>query len=422
MGHTGIVPTPAIVVSDSLTAFCQDAGMRPDAVDRLLWDEFALVLEDLEATETAEDEDPPRWLAIVGDESGALTAGVDQLLQQRSDNWVAINWQDSFAGRSAVQRHCAPAHQSDRLVFATEPVAAFEDAEFVIGRLPKSLDALDELAGLIAAHARPSVTVLLTGRVKHMTTAMNDVLSRHFAEVQPHLGRQKSRTLEARGPRPTDSARPSYPLTAELDGPFPDGRIAIASHGGVFAGSRLDVGTRELLAHLDDALNPLRSAAHPRVLDLGCGTGLLATTAALLLPQASVIATDDSWAAVHSTVATARRNGLVATISQGLVDGPQPLDSSPGIQALWDDTAASIPDASIDLILCNPPFHQGAAVDTSIAWDFFATASRVLRPEGQMWTVFNRHLPYLPALRRQIGPTTVVHATPKFTIARSERA
>ncbi|GAA2240244.1 hypothetical protein GCM10010401_11080 [Rarobacter faecitabidus] len=51
----------------------------------------------------------------------------------------------------------------------------------------------------------------------------------------------------------------------------------------------------------------------------------------------------------------------------------------------------------------------------------FATSGRLLRPGGELWTVFNRHLGYVPALRRAVGPTTVVAATPKFVVTRSVR-
>jgi len=51
---------------------------------------------------------------------------------------------------------------------------------------------------VVAADADPVVTVLVGGRVKHMTHAMNDVLRGSFAEVTAGLGRQKSRVLTAR--------------------------------------------------------------------------------------------------------------------------------------------------------------------------------------------------------------------------------
>ena len=42
-------------------------------------------------------------------------------------------------------------------------------------------------------------------------------------------------------------------------------------------------------------------------------------------------------------------------------------------------------------------------------------------PSGELWMVFNSHLPYLPALRRVVGRTTVAGQNPRFTVTRSVR-
>ena len=57
-----------------------------------------------------------------------------------------------------------------------------------------------------------------------------------------------------------------------------------------------------------------------------------------------------------------------------------------------------MPDGSVDLVVCNPPFHVGAAVVTTAADRLFAAAARVLRPGGELWTVYNSALRYKPTL------------------------
>jgi 16S rRNA (guanine1207-N2)-methyltransferase len=82
---------------------------------------------------------------------------------------------------------------------------------------------------------------------------------------------------------------------------------------------------------------------------------------------------------------------------------------------------SAVPDASADLVLCNPPFHRGTARDSDVAFAMFADAGRALRPGGELWTVFNTHLPYLRALRRLVGPTRVVAQNPGYLVTRSAR-
>jgi 16S rRNA (guanine1207-N2)-methyltransferase len=84
-----------------------------------------------------------------------------------------------------------------------------------------------------------------------------------------------------------------------------------------------------------------------------------------------------------------------------------------------DHLLTSTADGSTDLVLCNPPFHRGAARDSDAAFAMFTDAARVLRPGGELWTVYNSHLPYLPALRRLVGSTRIVSQDPRYVVTRS---
>jgi 16S rRNA (guanine1207-N2)-methyltransferase len=256
---------------------------------------------------------------------------------------------------------------------------------------PKGLEALREIAEVVAASAAPDVTVLVGGRVKHMTHAMNDVLRSSFGEVSATLARQKSRVLVAREPRPGRSSFPRCQDHADLG-------LTVCAHGAAFAGSRIDIGTRALLRSLD------RMAAGGTALDLGCGTGVLAAALARSRPALTVLAVDQSAAAVASATATAAANGLADRIA-----------------VVRDDAADSVPAGSVDLVVCNPPFHVGAAVVTTAADRMFAAAARVLRPGGELWTVYNSSLRYKPTLSRIVGPTKVADADAKFTVTVSAR-
>jgi 16S rRNA (guanine1207-N2)-methyltransferase len=133
--------------------------------------------------------------------------------------------------------------------------------------------------------------------------------------------------------------------------------------------------------------------------DLGCGTGILAALYARSHPGTKVTATDQSAAAVDSARATAEANGLAAQIT-----------------VLRDDAMGSLPDNSANLILLNPPFHLGASVHAEAGLKLIRAAARVLAPGGELWTVYNSHLQYLPALERSVGPTRVAGRNAKFTV------
>lgn len=327
-----------------------------------------------------------REVVVIGDRHGALTLGA----LDAGARHVRVH-QDAVTGARALDANAARLG-IDGFAHHALDAELVADARLVLLQLPRSLDALDEIAGLVARHAAPDVRIVAGGRVKHMTRTQNDVLARHLGEVSATLAHRKARVLHASAPR-RDLPPLDWPRTVRHD----DVGLTVVAHGGVFAGTAVDRGTRLLLERIRD----LPAAA--TVLDLGCGSGLLATAVALAQPHARVIATDRSAAAVRSTAATAAANG--ATVA-----------------TLRDDAAASVRDASVDVVLLNPPFHAESAVHTGLAHRMFEAAARVLRPGGELWCVWNGHLRYRIALERAVGPTRQVHRDATFTVTASTRA
>jgi 16S rRNA (guanine1207-N2)-methyltransferase len=117
-----------------------------------------------------------------------------------------------------------------------------------------------------------------------------------------------------------------------------------------------------------------------------------------------VVATDQSAAACASAVATVAANGLADRV-----------------RVVREDAAAGVAAGSVDLVVCNPPFHLGAAVSETVAQRLFAGAARVLRPGGELWCVYNSHLAHRDALRRIVGPTRQVTRDRTFTVTASTR-
>ena len=318
-------------------------------------------------------------LAIIGDTHGALTLGA----LDRGATRVRVH-QDALLGEQALRANGTGAYE--QLPLAPELVAG---ATLVLVRLPRSLDALEQIAALIAREADPSVVVIAGGRLKHMTPRMNEVLLRHFDTLDVSLARQKSRLLIARGPRPNEPVEPRREFHDELG-------LWVVATGGVFAGTSLDIGTRALL----DVFGQL--PPFERAIDLGCGTGILAASLAKLRPEADVLASDQSAAAVESARLTMAANGLQVEVER-------------------DAALAARPPESADLIVLNPPFHSGAAVHAGVSSEIFAGAARVLRPGGELWTVFNSHLGHRAVLERVVGPTRQISRTSKFTVTASRR-
>lgn len=352
-----------------------------DPVDRLLLDTAA------EAIAAA----GPGSIAVIGHPSIALALE----LAATTPGPIRVH-QDSLIHERALA--AAALDGADLSSIDAHPLSPtlVAGASVVLVRLPRSLDALRAIVELIADHAAPDVTVVAAGRIKHMAIAMNDVLRLRFDRVDVTHARQKSRALVARGPKAGAPFEPIASRVHELPGV---GAVTICAAGGAFAGTGVDIGTRFLIEQLADAALDVSSA-----IDFACGTGVVAAWLALRDPQARVLATDVSTVAVASARATVVANGV-----------------SDRVEVVQDVGLASRADSSASLIVLNPPFHEGAAINKDLAPELFADAARVLAPGGQLWTVWNSHLQYRGALERIVGPTEQVARNVKFTVARSTR-
>lgn len=352
-----------------------------DATDRLLLDEAAEAISQIADGE----------LVIIGDNYGALTLGA---AARFGATGIRVQ-QDTLIGEQALAANAEIDALNDR--FSNLPLGAelLSGARVVLVQLPRQLASLGTIAAAIAEFAAEDVRVFAGGRIKHMSTSMNEVLARHFGEVGVSLARQKSRLLLAQGPVRPESHGDRFARThiPELD-------LWVAATGATFAGASLDIGTRHLLSFLEEFAPGAETA-----IDLGCGTGLLAAAVAKARPELRVIASDISADAVASAAETMRANGVADRV-----------------EVVRDIALSTQPDASADLILLNPPFHTGATVHAGLARELFVDAARVLRPGGQLWTVYNTHLGYRGQLTEIVGATVQRGTHAKFTVNRSTKA
>ncbi|MDO4240495.1 class I SAM-dependent methyltransferase [Micrococcus sp.] len=339
----------------------------------------------------------PGPVAVLEDRHGALT-----LPLLAAGHPVRVHQDDASAERSLDANLAAwraagrLGPEAGSLQRADAPEDAVRGVRTVLLPLPRSLDELDRLARLVARQAEPEVVLLAGGRDKHMSPRMNAMLGAAFEDVVAGRGRRKARVLTARGPRPGLAPRPAEEAVRDVPGV---GRLRLVAHAGTFGGAAADPGSLLLLTALAaDARPP------GRVVDLGCGNGLLSVGAARLWPHVAVTATDQSAVAVASTLATARANGVADRV-----------------RAVRDDALATWADGSEECVLLNPPFHDGNAVDPSVAHRLVAEAARVLSPGGRLWCVWNSHLRYRPVLEDLVGPTRQVARDRTFTVTVSSR-
>jgi 16S rRNA (guanine1207-N2)-methyltransferase len=165
----------------------------------------------------------------------------------------------------------------------------------------------------------------------------------------------------------------------------------------VFAQGKLDEGTRLLIEALDihDADDAL---------DIGCGAGYLGLHIARLASKGSVTMVDASLAAVAMAQRSVEQSGLA-----GLRN----------IHVLPSDGVQAVSSQRFDLVVTNPPFHQGGIQTTEIAERFIRGAAQILRPGGRFYLVANRFLKYEPVMRACFSTVQEVGGDKRYKVLRA---
>ena len=324
---------------------------------------------------------------LLNDGFGALACALAPHAQVTSSG-------DSFLGALALGKNLARnglAAEAVRFVPASQ--TAQGPFDWVLIRVPKTLALLEEQLIRLHGQLAPGARVVAAGMVKHLPRAAGDLLEQYVGPVQASLAEKKARLLFAT-PENKPTPRSPYPTRYRLDNP----QLELVNHANVFCREGLDIGTRAFLPLLPTGLG------HARVADLGCGNGVLAIASALANPEAEYLLVDESYMAVQS----AEENWRAAL-------GERPVE----VRAA--DGLAGQGPASLDLVLCNPPFHQQQVVGDFLAWRMFQQAHTALGRGGELWIVGNRHLGYHAKLKRLFREVSQVGANPKFVILRARK-
>jgi 16S rRNA (guanine1207-N2)-methyltransferase len=165
-----------------------------------------------------------------------------------------------------------------------------------------------------------------------------------------------------------------------------------ASYPGLFAGGGLDEGTALLLDHLPDL------PATARVLDFGCGTGIIAASVLMKVPQARIDAVDADALALEA----ARAN-------------------VPDARLLLDDGLGAVGAKRYDAILSNPPIHDGVAEDHGALERLIAEAPRHLIPGGVLQIVVQRRIKAGERMQAAFGNIALVAENGRYRVLRSRR-
>ena len=268
--------------------------------------------------------------------------------------------------------------------------------DLVLLKIPKTTALLEQQLIDLQTRVLPSTKVIAAGKAALIQKSTLALFEKYLGVTTTSLAKKKARLVFCQ-PTCNKSHLSPYPTVWFTDKP----RFEISNMANVFARQQLDIGARFMLENL----SKLTHMENKTVIDLGCGNGVLGLHILNQNKKNKVVFTDESFMAV----ASAKQN-VLANLDE------KESQSEFLVNNCLDEFTKQSKFSEIDIVLCNPPFHQQNAITDHIAWQMFKDAKSVLQNGGQLFVVGNRHLDYPNKLKRLFGNATTVATNQKFSI------
>jgi 16S rRNA (guanine1207-N2)-methyltransferase len=232
-----------------------------------------------------------------------------------------------------------------------------------IASLRKRLESGEDQLASAIARKKPAGTTIAGGRQERLYHPFQGAVP-----VEGHLSKHHGMVFWLRR---ADKATAFAASVKRWQGSWPliDNRFATAP--GMFSHDRVDAGSRLIAECLPESAKGVAA-------DFGAGWGYLS---AMLAERTKGLKAIDLYEADYESLEAAKAN---------LAN----LQEAPEFGFFWHDLVGEKVERRYDLIVMNPPFHQGRAAEPGIGQAMIMAASSALKPGGRLLMVANRGLPY----------------------------
>ncbi|WP_282110261.1 methyltransferase [Shewanella algicola] len=333
--------------------------------------------------------------AILNDNFGALTCA----LAAQDPQWPITLETDAKTSLLGCQHNLQHNHLVPKsLSIINSRQILNNHTQLVLMKLPKNLHYFAQQLARLSTRLAPGTQILIGAKAKSINVALLSLIEKNLGPANASLTWKKTRVITCVSDGKARKIAPAVNWKIDELG------LNISNLANVFAANKLDIGARIMLDNMP-------KGDFTQIVDLGCGNGVLGLHAKQCYPQAQVHFVDDSDMAIASAQHNWQNNALDNTEQ----DTPQG-------HFYWDDCLTHLPsEVTPDLVLCNPPFHQGEAITDHIAWQMFVDAYKRLKKGGILHVVGNRHLAYHVKIKRIFNNCTTVASNGKFVILQAKR-
>lgn len=172
--------------------------------------------------------------------------------------------------------------------------------------------------------------------------------------------------------------------------------VEFVTKPGIFGWNKIDQGSQLLVDQLANEV-ALMGRKPQTIVDLGCGYGFISVMASRMV-NAGFIASDNNMAASSACTENFRQHGISGSV-------------------IVDDCAAGI-QLDADMVLCNPPFHQGFDVEGQLTEKFLLASRRLLSRNGVALFVVNRFIPLERKAKKLFSRVETIADNGRFKVVR----
>ncbi len=328
-------------------------------------------------------------LLILNDTFGALAVALA--------NHPVYSWNDSFMAQQALRDNLLangyPSEQVKTNLGINFPTVT---VDCVLIKIPKMLALLEHQLYALRRMLHHDTRIMAAGMARNIHRSTLELFEAILGPTTTTRARKKSRLVLVQRDHSLNEGQSHYPDSYELQ---VDRNYRIINHASLFSRDRLDRGSQLLIENMPVA------DRFRRIVDLGCGNGVIGIIAAALNPESNLLFCDESYMAI----ASAEENFQTA------------FAQTRAVEFRVDDCLQGVASDSRDLVLINPPFHQQHGFGDVIAWQMFKQARRVLTSGGELRIVGNRHLAYHSKLKKLFSNCETIAADSKFVVLSSTK-
>jgi len=267
--------------------------------------------------------------------------------------------------------------------------------DLVVINFPKSKDELPFTLAMIAPYLLNDAKIMLVGEKKGGVQS-SPKLTQHFLTSCQKIDAARHCLLFGGVVKTTENESEAFRIDdwyKKYQINISGIELTIASLPGVFSQKKLDVGTALLLDNLPKVMQG-------KVLDFGCGAGVISSFIGKKFSNTDLSLLDVSALAIASAKKTLSLNGLTGNV--------------------FASNSLSNVNESYQHIVSNPPFHQGTKTSYQATEDFLRGIKKHLiankQKNSDITIVANSFLQYMPIMQQHIGNSRTIATKQGFNI------